>query len=74
MWIEGSWLLHYDNAPAYTVLSIRQLLVKHAILTRPQSPYSPDLFPPALLLFLKFEITLKEKKNLRQQNTSSLMQ
>jgi hypothetical protein len=29
MWIMGSCLLHYDNSLAHTVLSIRQLLVKH---------------------------------------------
>jgi hypothetical protein len=38
MWTVGSWLLHHNNAPAYTVLSIRQFLAKHSIRTLPQPP------------------------------------
>jgi hypothetical protein len=56
-WNVESWLLHYD-APALTVLSIRQLTVKHKIPTPPQSPYSPDLSPPDFFLFPNLKITL----------------
>jgi hypothetical protein len=51
MWTPGSWLLHRDNAPAHTALSIIQFLAK--------PPYPPDLSPPDLFLFPKTQITLK---------------
>jgi hypothetical protein len=38
-------VLHHDNAPAHTALSIRELLVKKHIPTLPHPPYSPHLAP-----------------------------
>jgi hypothetical protein len=43
MWTAGSWLLHHDNAPAHTALSIRWFLAKHPIPTIPQPPYSRNM-------------------------------
>jgi transposase len=63
MWTAPSWLLHHDNVPAHTGLSIRQLLTKHSIPIVPQPPYSPDLSP---------KLPLKEE-DFRQFKTSSLM-
>jgi hypothetical protein len=54
MWTAGSWLLHHNNAPAHTALSIRLLLAKHSIPTLPH-----DLSPPDFFLFPKLKITLK---------------
>jgi transposase len=62
MWTAGSWLLHHDNAPAHTVLSIRQFLAKHSIPTLPYPPYSPDLSLPDFFLFPKLKITLKGRR------------
>jgi transposase len=41
--IAGNSVLHHDNAPAHTVLSVREFLAKKNIPTLPHSPYSPDL-------------------------------
>jgi hypothetical protein len=54
------WLLHHDNAPAHTALSITQLLPKLSIPTLPQPP-SPDLSPPDFYLFPKLKIAFKER-------------
>jgi hypothetical protein len=29
LWRSGEWLLHHDNAPAHTALSVRQFLMKN---------------------------------------------
>jgi histone-lysine N-methyltransferase SETMAR len=62
MLTAGSWLLHHDNAPAYTTLSIRQFLAEHPIPTIPQHPCSPDLSPPDFFLFPNLKITLKGRR------------
>jgi hypothetical protein len=71
MWTVGSWLLHCDNAPVHTVLSIRQLLAKHSIPTLPQHPYSHDISPLNFLYSLNSKLPLKE--DFKQWKTSSLM-
>jgi hypothetical protein len=38
MWTAGSWLLHHDNAPAHTALSIIQFLALHNPPTHLTSP------------------------------------
>jgi hypothetical protein len=38
MWTAESCLLHHDNAPAHTALSIRQFLAEYSIRTIPQPP------------------------------------
>jgi transposase len=62
IWTVGSWVLHHNNAPAHTSLSIRQFLAKHSIHTLSQRPYSPDLSFPEFFLFPKVRITLKERR------------
>jgi hypothetical protein len=57
MGTAGSWLLHHDNAPDHTELSIRQFLAKHPIPTLPQTPYSPYLSPTDFFLFPKLKTT-----------------
>jgi hypothetical protein len=42
---SGRWLLHHDNAPAHTALSIQEFLAKKKIPVVPHPPYSPDLAP-----------------------------
>ncbi|KAJ4428812.1 hypothetical protein ANN_25805 [Periplaneta americana] len=44
MWRNGNWLLHHDNAPAHTALTVRQFLTNNMVLV-PHPPYSPDLAP-----------------------------
>jgi len=51
--IADDWVLHHDNAPAHTALSIREFLAKKNIPVLPHPPYSPDLAPCDLYLFPK---------------------
>ena len=55
----GDWVLHYDNAPAHTVLSVREFLAKKNIPVLPHPPYSPDLAPCDFYLFPKLKLKLK---------------
>ena len=38
MWRSGEWLLHQDNAPAHTALSVRQFLTKNEMTTALHPP------------------------------------
>jgi len=49
--IADDWVLHHDNAPAHTALSIREFLAKKNIPVLPHPPYSPDLAPCDFYLF-----------------------
>jgi len=57
--IADDWVLHHDNAPAHTALSIRKFLAKKNIPVLPHPPYSPDLAPCDFYLFPKLESKLK---------------
>ena len=45
LWENNAWVLHHDNAPAHSTLSIRQFLVERNVPTLEQPPYLPDLAP-----------------------------
>ena len=57
--IADDWVLHHDNMPAYTALSIREFLAKKNIPVLPHPPYSPDLAPCNFCLFRKLKSKLK---------------
>ena len=57
--IADDWVLHHDNAPAHTALSIREFLVKKNIPVLPHPPYSPDLAVCGFSLFPKLKLKLK---------------
>ena len=61
LWRSGEWLLHQDNAPAHTALSVRQFLTKNGITAASQLPYSPDLAPGDFFLFPRLKRGLKGK-------------
>jgi hypothetical protein len=42
---NNSWILHHDNAPAHTALSVREFLPSKQITVLEHPPYSPDLHP-----------------------------
>jgi hypothetical protein len=44
-WRNQDWLLHHDNAPAHTALSVQRFLAAKNMTMVPHPPYSPDLFP-----------------------------
>jgi len=41
--IKNTWMLHHDNAPCHTAISINQFSVTKNIPVAPQPPYSPHL-------------------------------
>ena len=59
LWLDKSWLLHHDNAPAHNALSIRQFLAEKNITVLEQPPYSPDLAPCGFFLFPRLKGIIK---------------
>ena len=55
LWVNDSWLLHHDNAPAHNALSVRQFLAEKNIPVLEQPPYSPDLAPCDFFFFPKLK-------------------
>jgi len=49
LWRSGGWLLHPDNAPAHTALSVRQFLAKNGMITASHPPLLPG--PDTLRFF-----------------------
>ena len=59
MFANNSWILHHDNAPAYTALSVRKFLATKQITVLEHPAYSLDLAPSDFFLFLKIKEILK---------------
>ena len=57
--IADNWVLHHDNAPAHTALSIQEFLAKKNIPVLSHPPNSPDLAPCDFYLFPKLKSKLK---------------
>ena len=57
--IIDDWVLHHNDAPAHTALSIREFLAKKNIPVLPHPPYSPNLAPCDFYLFSKLKSKLK---------------
>ncbi|GFX89248.1 putative transposase [Trichonephila clavipes] len=57
--IKNSWVLHHDNAPCHTAISVNRFLASKNIPVAPQPPYSPDLSPCDFFLFPKLKNHLK---------------
>jgi transposase len=52
-------MLHHDNAPCHTAISINEFLAEKSLRVVPQPPYSPDLSPCDLVLFPRLKNHLK---------------
>jgi len=52
-------MLHHDNAPCHTAVSINEYLVEKNIHVVPQPPYWPDLSPCDFFLFPRLKNHLK---------------
>ena len=52
-------MLHHDNAPCHTAISVIEFLAKKGIPVVPQPPYSPDLSPCDFFLFPKLKFYLR---------------
>ena len=57
--IARTWMLHHDNAPCHTAVSIHEFLTEKRIPVVPQPPYSPDLSPCDFSLFPRLKTHLK---------------
>ena len=53
------WMLHHDNAPSYTALSVTEFLPQKASLWFP-SPPSPDFSPCDFSFFLNLKMSSKD--------------
>jgi hypothetical protein len=49
---NNSWILHHDNAPSHTALSVREFLANKQITVLENPAYSPDLALSDFFLFL----------------------
>jgi len=45
LFANNSCILHHDNAPAHTALSVREFLATKQVTVLENPPYSPDLTP-----------------------------
>ena len=59
LWENNALVLHHDNAPAHSALSIQQFLAERNVPTLEQPPYSPDLAPCDFFLFPKLKGVIK---------------
>ncbi|XP_050522590.1 protein GVQW3-like [Daktulosphaira vitifoliae] len=57
--IANTWILHHDNAPCHTALSVLQYLTSKGITVLPQPPYSPDMSPCDFFLFPRMKLEVK---------------
>ena len=57
--IARTWMLHHDNTPCHTAVSINEFLGEKSIPVVLQPPYSPDLSPCDLFLFPQLKNHLK---------------
>ena len=62
LWKTQSWILHHDNAPAHTLLLVREFLPKNKTVIMPQPLYSPDLAPAEFFLLPKLKTPMKGKR------------
>jgi len=62
LWMNQSWALHHDNAPANSSFLVRNFLATNETTVIPQPPYSPDLAPAHFFLFPKLKSTLKGRR------------
>ena len=59
LFANNSWILHHDNAPAHTALSVREFLATKQITVLEHSTCSLDLTPNDFFLFPKIKEILK---------------
>jgi len=62
LFAKNSWILHHDNSPARTALSVREFLATKQITVLKHPAYSPDLAPNDFFLFPKIKVILKRRR------------
>ena len=70
----NSWILHHNNAPAHTALSLREFLATKQITVLEHPAYSPDLAPSDSFLFPKIKEILEGRHfdDIRSNTTAAL--
>jgi hypothetical protein len=73
LWRSGEWLLHHDNVPTHTTLSVWQFLTKNGMRTASHPPTSRTWDPAIFFLFSRMKRDLKGKlfqnvKEVRKKN------
>ena len=56
--IADTWVLHHNNTPCHTAISVNEYLTKNGNPVVPQPPYSPYLSPCDFFLFPKLKFNL----------------
>ena len=74
---NNSCILHHENAPAHTALSVREFLATKQITVLEHRAYSPDLAPSDFFLFPKIKEILKGRHfdgidDIRSNTTATL--
>ena len=77
LFANNSWILHHDNAPAHTALSVREFLAAKQITVLEHPACSPDLAPSDFFLFPKIKEILKgrhfdDNDDIRNNTTAAL--
>ena len=57
--LGDTWMLHHDNAPCHTAISVNEFLAKKGISVVPQPTYSPDLSLCDFFFFPKLKFNFK---------------
>ena len=76
LFANNSWILHHDNTPAHTALSVRAFLATKQITVFDHPAYSPDLAPSDFFLFPKIKEILKGRHfdDIRSNRVAALKQ
>jgi hypothetical protein len=61
-WRKQDWLLHIDNAPAHTALSVQRFLAAKNMAVEPYTPYSSHLAPCDFFLFPRMKSKLEGRR------------
>ena len=74
---NNSWILHHNNAPTHTALSVREFLATKQIAVLEHPAYSPDLASNYFFLFPNIKEILKgrhfdDNDDIRSNKTAAL--
>jgi len=77
LFASNSWILHHDNSPAHTALSVKEFLATKQITVLEHPANSPDLVPSDFFLFPKIKEILKGRHfdgidDIRSNTTAAL--
>ena len=62
-WINNSWFLLHDNAPAHRSVLLKDFLAKNNVTTLEHPPYAPGLASPDFHLFSRLKSALNGRRS-----------